>query len=237
MPRRGRAAAVGTVRHRARRPAAGYPRWACHAGREPARRPPGQGAPAVDWSTRPLPEPWLEYAALDVEVLVELRALIQAEFVAAGRTSGAPGVRPPARPQPAPRVDAWRRTSGCTGCAVAVPRRGPGAVGDPRRDRRAARRHARPHHPRRRDRGRRPGDAPGPRRPAVDQGLPRPRRRAVRRPLVAALRAVADLPEAELPTRSPCGDGPAPAPGPRRTRSPPAGSRSPAMPSPPAPRS
>ena len=28
---------------------------------------------AADWSTRPLPEPWLEYAALDVEVLVELR--------------------------------------------------------------------------------------------------------------------------------------------------------------------
>ena len=28
---------------------------------------------AVDWSTRPLPEPWLRYAALDVELLVELR--------------------------------------------------------------------------------------------------------------------------------------------------------------------
>jgi ribonuclease D len=28
---------------------------------------------AVDWSTRPLPEPWLRYAALDVEVLVDLR--------------------------------------------------------------------------------------------------------------------------------------------------------------------
>ena len=49
---------------------------------------------AVDWSTRPLPEPWLEYAALDVEVLVELRD-------AAGRRAGGgrqgrvgpPGVR------------------------------------------------------------------------------------------------------------------------------------------------
>src|SRR5262249_60444682 len=28
---------------------------------------------AADWSTRPLPEEWLRYAALDVEVLVELR--------------------------------------------------------------------------------------------------------------------------------------------------------------------
>ncbi|WP_345713847.1 ribonuclease D, partial [Kineococcus glutinatus] len=28
---------------------------------------------AVDWSTRPLPEPWLTYAALDVEVLVDVR--------------------------------------------------------------------------------------------------------------------------------------------------------------------
>ena len=36
---------------------------------------------AVDWSTRPLPEPWLEYAALDVEVLVELREVLGAELV------------------------------------------------------------------------------------------------------------------------------------------------------------
>ncbi|MDO9498202.1 MAG: ribonuclease D, partial [Nocardioides sp.] len=36
---------------------------------------------AVDWSIRPLPRAWLEYAALDVEVLVELRDLLAAELV------------------------------------------------------------------------------------------------------------------------------------------------------------
>src|SRR5688500_1644459 len=40
---------------------------------------------AVDWSTRPLPEPWLEYAALDVEVLVELRDVLEAELIEAGK--------------------------------------------------------------------------------------------------------------------------------------------------------
>ena len=33
---------------------------------------------AVDWSTRPLPEDWLRYAALDVEVLVEVRDILAA---------------------------------------------------------------------------------------------------------------------------------------------------------------
>lgn len=36
---------------------------------------------AADWSTRPLPRPWLEYAALDVELLPDLRD-IQAELLA-----------------------------------------------------------------------------------------------------------------------------------------------------------
>ena len=40
---------------------------------------------AVDWSRRPLPEPWLEYAALDVEVLVELRDALAAQLVEAGK--------------------------------------------------------------------------------------------------------------------------------------------------------
>ena len=51
---------------------------------------------AVDWSTRPLPEPWLRYAALDVEVLVELRDRLEAEIrrrIEGTRVHGAGGPR------------------------------------------------------------------------------------------------------------------------------------------------
>lgn len=68
---------------------------------------------AVDWSTRPLPESWLEYAALDVEVLVELRNILATQLEEAGKDDWA-------RQEfenllsftPTVRVDAWRRTSG-----------------------------------------------------------------------------------------------------------------------------
>ena len=43
-----------------------------------------KGHGAADWSTRPLPESWLRYAALDVEVLLELRDLLAADLVATG---------------------------------------------------------------------------------------------------------------------------------------------------------
>ncbi|WP_375003248.1 ribonuclease D [Aeromicrobium sp. CTD01-1L150] len=69
---------------------------------------------AADWSTRPLPRPWLEYAALDVEVLVELRDLVEADLERAGKLEWArqdfeallsfTGT--------APREEPWRRTSG-----------------------------------------------------------------------------------------------------------------------------
>src|SRR4029077_18536255 len=39
-----------------------------------------KGHSAVDWSVRPLPEPWLRYAALDVEVLVDLRDALEKEL-------------------------------------------------------------------------------------------------------------------------------------------------------------
>jgi ribonuclease D len=69
---------------------------------------------AVDWSTRPLPDSWLEYAALDVEVLVELRELLGAELQETGKLAWAEEefhallsfTGPPRREDP------WRRTSG-----------------------------------------------------------------------------------------------------------------------------
>ncbi|HET9423176.1 MAG TPA: ribonuclease D [Nocardioides sp.] len=68
---------------------------------------------AVDWSTRPLPEPWLEYAALDVEVLVELREVLARELVESGKDEWARQEFDHLRGFEVPeRVDAWRRTSG-----------------------------------------------------------------------------------------------------------------------------
>jgi ribonuclease D len=73
-----------------------------------------KGHSAVDWSTRPLPEPWLRYAALDVEVLIELRDALEVELRRQSKLSwaleefGAIA----AAPLPAPRVEPWRRTSG-----------------------------------------------------------------------------------------------------------------------------
>ncbi len=69
---------------------------------------------AADWSTRPLPEEWLRYAALDVEVLVELRDALAAQLAEAGKTGWAEqefAAILAAEPAP-PRADPWRRTSG-----------------------------------------------------------------------------------------------------------------------------
>ena len=68
---------------------------------------------AVDWSTRPLPEPWLEYAALDVEVLVELRQVLADQLVEAGKEDWARQEFDHLRSfVPPVRTEAWRRTSG-----------------------------------------------------------------------------------------------------------------------------
>jgi ribonuclease D len=71
---------------------------------------------AADWSTRPLPESWLVYAALDVELLTDLRDSLAAELIAQGKDEWAAeefaalvawGSAPPKQ-----RADPWRRTSG-----------------------------------------------------------------------------------------------------------------------------
>ena len=68
---------------------------------------------AVDWSRRPLPQPWLEYAALDVEVLVELRDVIAAALVESGKDDWAEQeFQHLIHHVPPPRQDPWRRTSG-----------------------------------------------------------------------------------------------------------------------------
>jgi ribonuclease D len=69
---------------------------------------------AADWSRRPLPEPWLRYAALDVEILLELRDALEAELVRQGKLDWAHQefAAVLAAPPPPPRVDPWRRTSG-----------------------------------------------------------------------------------------------------------------------------
>jgi ribonuclease D len=73
-----------------------------------------KGHSAADWSTRPLPHSWLAYAALDVEVLVELRDLLEAELAATGKLDWAREefAAVAAAPPPAPRAEPWRRTSG-----------------------------------------------------------------------------------------------------------------------------
>jgi len=69
---------------------------------------------AADWSTRPLPEPWLRYAALDVEVLDELRVELIKILEADGKLEYAEQEFEAVRTAPPapPRVDPWRRTSG-----------------------------------------------------------------------------------------------------------------------------
>ncbi|WP_082092047.1 HRDC domain-containing protein [Demequina pelophila] len=69
---------------------------------------------AQDWSQRPLPHAWLVYAALDVEVLLDLRDGLHRHLTAAGKLEWAEQEFEAVRlaPPPEPRVDPWRRTSG-----------------------------------------------------------------------------------------------------------------------------
>nr|WP_307812196.1 ribonuclease D [Lacisediminihabitans changchengi] len=69
---------------------------------------------AADWSTRPLPQSWLVYAALDVELLPDLRDAVGALLTEAGKADIAEQefsevLHREAKP---PKTDAWRKLSG-----------------------------------------------------------------------------------------------------------------------------
>lgn len=71
---------------------------------------------AADWSRRPIPEDWLRYAALDVELLPDLRDWVAEELEAAGKSEWARQefafLVEHADDPPTRREDPWRRTSG-----------------------------------------------------------------------------------------------------------------------------
>ncbi|NYD51015.1 ribonuclease D [Actinomadura luteofluorescens] len=173
-----------------------------------------KGYSAADWSTRPLPEDWLRYAALDVELLVELRDALGEELEAAGklewaREEFAAILTTPPKP---PRPDPWRRTSGIHRVRN---RRALAAVREvwEARDKIARERDLSP--------GRVLQDAAiielaqkSPKTPAELQALPTMRGRGARRHQSAWLRAVArarELGERALPESNLPGDGPPPA--------------------------
>ena len=78
---------------------------------------------AADWSTRPLPTSWLIYAALDVELLIDLRHALAAELEAAGKAQWAAQEFEHVRTKPAKpaKLDPWRKTPRA-GSAVRSPR-------------------------------------------------------------------------------------------------------------------
>lgn len=69
---------------------------------------------AVDWSIRPLPDAWLAYATLDVDLLLDLRDLIEENLQEQGKMSWArqefAAVQHAA--PPSAKIEPWRRTSG-----------------------------------------------------------------------------------------------------------------------------
>ena len=175
------------LRHRARRPPGRLPaRRPGHAGRGDHGPVDAQGAlrRRLVRSDR-CRKPWLEYAALDVEVLLELREVIGARLDESGKAEWAAQefqhlidhVPPPA---PGP-VAAYLRHP--QGQGTALPGRRTRALDGARRDRPAARHHPWPVDPRLGADRRRERDADEHGRPARHAWLPRPRRPEVRRPV------------------------------------------------------
>jgi ribonuclease D len=172
-----------------------------------------KGHGAADWSRRPLPEDWLVYAALAVEVLGELRDVLAAMLAEQGKLAWAEEEFEAVRTAgpPAPRAEPWRRTSGIHKIRKARPLAAVRALWEAR-DRLAAERDIAP--------GRVLPDvaiidaaAAAPESARALAAMPIFRGRAQRRLTgywFAALRQAAALDPSELPAASPPSDGPPP---------------------------
>ena len=172
-----------------------------------------KGHSAADWSTRPLPRDWLVYAALDVEVLLELRDALEAVLREQGKLAWAQEEFEAVRLAPAavPRTDPWRRTSGIHRLRTRRQLAGVRAMWEVR-DAMARRRDTAP--------GRILPDAAiisavaaAPATPADLVALPVFGGRATRRHVDtwwSALERAAALPDDQLPQPGPPGDGPPP---------------------------
>ncbi|PPK64670.1 ribonuclease D [Actinokineospora auranticolor] len=173
-----------------------------------------KGHGAADWSRRPLPVDWLNYAALDVELLIQLRDALEAELREQGKLEWALEEFEALRTAgpPPPRKEPWRRTSGIH--SVRTPR-GLASIRAlwEARDAMARERDIAP--------GRVLPDSAIIQAASVNPGdeqallqLPVFKGRAQRRlagTWMRALRAAAQLPKSELPDPSPPADGPPPA--------------------------
>ena len=187
LPDRGRPAPDAAVRHRARRPPARLPaRRPGHAGRDacsatgwprstrPSTGRPGR-CPSPGWSTPPSTSSCSSSCA----------RCSAPSWSRPARTAGPARSSSGSRPSPRrSRVDQWRRTSGLhkvRGRRALAAVRALWTTRDQIADR--ARRHPGPDHPGLRDRRGGARAAHDPHGPAGHQGLPRPRRRSLRRPL------------------------------------------------------
>ncbi|WP_436495996.1 HRDC domain-containing protein [Actinokineospora sp. HUAS TT18] len=173
-----------------------------------------KGHGAADWSRRPLPLDWLNYAALDVELLVPLRDALEAELRSQGKLDWALEEFEALRTAPpaSPRKEPWRRTSGIHSVRTARGLASIRALWEARdtlaRDRDIAPGRVLP------DSAIIQAAAVSPADEQALLQLPVFKGRAQRRlagTWMRALRAAAALPKSELPDPSPPNDGPPPA--------------------------
>ena len=172
-----------------------------------------KGHSAADWSTRPLPEEWLVYAALDVEVLVDLRDALAAILEEQGKTEWARqefeailAAGPPA-PQDRPLAPHVRGPRPAQPPPAGHP---PVALGGPRRPGPPTGHRARPGAPRLGDGLRGAGRSGQRGRAARTARVPRPGQPQLVGVWFSAIARGRAVPENELPLHSKPGEGPPP---------------------------